>query len=1265
MVSRPTVLKVIEGVYAAASNRLLRGFTRPRRFAMRLKISALLSIAATVAIGAAPTAQAQSWAKSYDVGGGGGAADVRQTPDGGFVAAGWTKAFVGANTDMWLVRLDASGNILWQRSYGGAGRDEIEKLHPTPDGGYIGIGLSSSFGAGQHAPLVLKFDANGNVQWQKTYLHSGRDWGFDIVQTTDGGYVIPGMTDPCACGGTTQGTIIKIDASGNIQWQKVYTGQTTFSSLQQTPDGGYIMGGATASFGVGGGDALVLKLDANGNIQWQKTYGGSSYDAAVVIQLTSDGGYILGGSTQSFGSGGTDAWLLKLNSDGSVAWQKAYGGAGYDDAQFIEQTSDGGYVVSGQTNTAAITGTDLWVFKIDASGNLVWQRSYDSGSPSDVALAVHSTSDGGYVVAGFSDPSCPSGCVPAAQPQRFTILKLKSDGSIDPSCPAGVGTSTAATVQNTTGTVQNAPITSGNFNASANNANVTVTNTNATVSTLCSGVLAVPQVPTGLSARVGNGNIYLSWDRSTGQVDGYNVYVDQMNGGTPTPLGTENPSGQLIHDPRWTVFSLPDGSNPRNGTTYRFTVTSVVNGLESQRSAPVFAQPNAFAAPTHPPNPILFVHGFLEDGRLAEGSFSETTHFLKNTLSWAYGGQLYHPFPDDLTTKVDPEGDCPPDQVPLPIPKCGDSSVADPSADFYTASFGNNLGNYHDMSGLSHQGDEVKAFVDKIIPNGGNQKIMLVAHSNGGLASRSYIATYRSEAESKVAGLITYGTPHFGADVSVGFPYLFVLFPVNVPDLLSSDGARDAGFNCTFPFDTDPYTFLLNGYSNTIDLSQFLYFLDTQPLSRSGLTYTSIIGQISYRRTPFGNDCHSQFWDGLVPISSADMNSGSITLRPARTLKTTVVHTAQTKDFPAILCALDVNCAEFNAKSPVELEITAPSGKKMAKDFAAIPGASYMNVPEDDGHEGVTVLIPFPEGGQYTDNAIPTPGTLPTDTFTITLTQNGVTTTIADHMQIQSIPPDGFHPHVNSRPFANAGFDQIVECAGPSGELVTLNGSASGDQDGDQLTYVWTDSQGNVAGNATIVTVQAHMGTQSYNLTITDPSGLSATAQTHVVVRDTTPPIVTSSVALPGGVLQQNNHTMTNVGLAVAKSDICTTSPTVTVQVFGNEDDQTPTDSQGTVFSPDASNIAPGTLRLRAERSDSGSGRVYLIVVKAMDGAGNFSLSTSTVVVPKSTSAASINAVNSLAAAARAFALNPANKNSPQPPGYFVIGDGPVIGSKQ
>ena len=151
-----------------------------------------------------------------------------------------------------------------------------------------------------------------------------------------------------------------------------------------------------------------------------------------------------------------------------------------------------------------MTGTDLWVFKTDSSGNIVWQRRYDSGSPTDLASAVHQTSDGGFAVAGNSDPGCPSGCVPAPQPQRFTILKLSSDGSIDPSCQAGVGAITNATAQNTSATVLAAPIVASSFGASAIAINVTVTDTSATATTICAGSATAPtgtiSVSTNLSA---------------------------------------------------------------------------------------------------------------------------------------------------------------------------------------------------------------------------------------------------------------------------------------------------------------------------------------------------------------------------------------------------------------------------------------------------------------------------------------------------------------------------------------------------------------------------------------------------------------------------------------------------------------------------------------------------------------------------------------------------------------------------------------------
>ncbi len=804
---------------------------------------------------------------------------------------------------------------------------------------------------------------------------------------------------------------------------------------------------------------------------------------------------------------------------------------------------------------------------------------------------------------------------------------------------------------------------------------VTNPDSQAAVKTAAVTVLTTPPQPTGTRANVGNQTVYLYWNQSPVTVDGYNVYVDRIDVGAQlsiVPLGTLVSFNELIQNPSWTVFTLPDGSAPQNDTLYRFRVVAVANGALSPRSDPVFAKPSNFAlaAPLHPDNTILLLHGLGGSGD-TNGTWKDTISFMRNTLTWQYGGELFH-LKDDLNpTGVNRAGTCEPSFVSGgDIISCHDDVSIDSSKlnEFFTAGFGNTVATYSDGRGLAHQGDEVGHFIDKINPDGNGPRLTLVAHSNGGLAARSYISG-NSSAPSKITGLITYGTPHLGADLSG-------LREVVTDPLLwgtQTEGARQAGFVCDDPTILFPRKFVLQGYSRPMYLSPFLDDLNAtdrkQPIDASGLSYVSIVGELPFPFVRgFSNDCHSQLWDILVPATSADMNNAGITLHHVRTLTSDRFHAvlppSEGNDFSAILCALDSNCLSFDSFSPVDLDVTAPSGGKMARDFSGIAGASYMNLAEDAVHERATVLIPFPEGGQYTIKAIPKPDAQPTDTFTITLTQNGVTTTIVDHARIQDIPPDGFHPHVNSRPFANAGTDQTVECTGPNGTPVTLNGSASGDQDGDALTYKWTDSLGNVVGTSAIATAVAQMGTQIYTLTVTDPSGFSATAQTHVTVRDTTPPAVTSSVALPGGILQQNSHNMTNVGLAVTKSDICTASPTVTVQVFGNEDDQAPTDNMGTVFSPDASNIAPGTLRLRAERSDSGPGRVYLIVAKATDGAGNFSLSASTVVVPKSTSAASISTVNSLAAAARAFALNPANKSNPQPPGYFVIGDGPVVGSK-
>jgi len=155
------------------------------------------------------------------------------------------------------------------------------------------------------------------------------------------------------------------------QWAKTYggTGDDYAYSIQQTSDGGYIVAGYTGSSGAGLADFWVLKLKSDGTVDWQKTYGGGGYDSASSIQQTSDGGYIVAGVTTSFGAGGYDFWVLKLDGSGNVQWQKTYGGTGNDYANSIQQTTDGGYIVAGVT-TSFGAGGDFWVLKLDSSGNV-------------------------------------------------------------------------------------------------------------------------------------------------------------------------------------------------------------------------------------------------------------------------------------------------------------------------------------------------------------------------------------------------------------------------------------------------------------------------------------------------------------------------------------------------------------------------------------------------------------------------------------------------------------------------------------------------------------------------------------------------------------------------------------------------------------------------------------------------------------------------------------------------------------------------------
>ena len=259
----------------------------------------------------------------------------------------------------------------WAITYGGTSLDGSYSLQKTKDDGYMVAGYTSSFGAGENDLWVLKLDSNGDIAWQKAYGGSSNDYPTSVQQTTDDGYMVAGTTYSFGAGESDL-WVIKLDSNGQISWQKTYGGSNVdwAFSIQQTADGGYIVVGNTFSFGAGEDDLWVLKLDSNGQISWQKAYGGSGFDWPSSVQESIDGGYIVAGGTYSFGAGEDDLWVLKLDGNGGISWQKTYGGSGNDYATSIQQIQDGGYLVEGTTSSFGAGESDLWILNLDTNGEI-------------------------------------------------------------------------------------------------------------------------------------------------------------------------------------------------------------------------------------------------------------------------------------------------------------------------------------------------------------------------------------------------------------------------------------------------------------------------------------------------------------------------------------------------------------------------------------------------------------------------------------------------------------------------------------------------------------------------------------------------------------------------------------------------------------------------------------------------------------------------------------------------------------------------------
>ncbi len=342
------------------------------------------------------------WTKAF----GGTATDrgyfALQTADGGFALAGYTQCYGAGGSDYYLVKTDADGDTLWTRTYGGTATDESYCLQQTADRGFAIFGRSNSFGAGSYDYYLIKTDSMGSQQWVGTYGGTGSERGEYCGLTSDGGYILTGRTASFGAGGDDI-FLVRLNANGDTLWTRCYGGVENdwVYCVEQNSDGGFILTGRTYSYGGGGGDVYIIRTDAQGDTLWTRVYGGTGFDGGYGCLQTADGGFIIGGFTFSSGAGLADIYVLKTDANGDTLWTRTLGGANYDYGWTITETSDGSYVVAGNSSSYGAGLNDFVITKLDVQGNEIW-TCYVGGNDRDYCYSVRQNSDGGYILAGYT-----------------------------------------------------------------------------------------------------------------------------------------------------------------------------------------------------------------------------------------------------------------------------------------------------------------------------------------------------------------------------------------------------------------------------------------------------------------------------------------------------------------------------------------------------------------------------------------------------------------------------------------------------------------------------------------------------------------------------------------------------------------------------------------------------------------------------------------------------------------------------------------------
>ena len=321
-------------------------------------------------------------------------------PDSCIMILGTTYSYGAGLSDIYLVKTDNFGNPLWTKEYGGDSTDFGYDIQLTTDGGFIITGQTTLNKLSKDLYLI-KVDSSGTIEWEKIFGGFGTEEGRSVRQTSDKGYIVSGTTNSIG-NGYNDIYLLKTDSLGNLEWEKTFggSGGETGYAARQTADSGYVVVGSTGSYGVGYSSIYVIRTDKNGDSLWTNTYGGNKADFGYSVEITNDGGFVFVGSTASYGNGESDVYIVKTDPFGNFEWDAFYGGANDDRGYSIKELASGNFVITGKTESFS-SNIEAYIVMINPIGQPVWSDYY-GGSQSDEAQAITLDAQGDIILVGKS-----------------------------------------------------------------------------------------------------------------------------------------------------------------------------------------------------------------------------------------------------------------------------------------------------------------------------------------------------------------------------------------------------------------------------------------------------------------------------------------------------------------------------------------------------------------------------------------------------------------------------------------------------------------------------------------------------------------------------------------------------------------------------------------------------------------------------------------------------------------------------------------------